>query len=94
MRNPVLDIPLSQVMRNEIALPLQQVLHIYTVGHFLRAWKNPRNHASIEQIFDSPRQAHHAAAVCATWLNIPSAHQTQPSATALGWWRSDETPPA
>ena len=31
-RNPVLDLPLEAVMRTEIALPLQQILNINTVG--------------------------------------------------------------
>ena len=41
--NPILDVPLTDVMRLEIALPRQQVLHLYTVGAFLQAWANPRN---------------------------------------------------
>ena len=36
-RNPILDWPLTTVMRQEIALPLQHVLHVYTVGNFLAA---------------------------------------------------------
>jgi len=62
VHNPVLDVPLIDIMRSEIALPLQQILHLYNVGSFLRAWGNPKNHKSIEQVFDSPEQAHHAAA--------------------------------
>ena len=89
-RNPVLDVPLEQVMRPEIALPLQHVLQIYTVGNFLRAWKNIRNHKSIEQIFDSPQQARHAAAVCAAWLGIRAPAQTQPTPLTGGWWRADD----
>jgi hypothetical protein len=88
-RNPILDVPLEQVMRREIALPLQHVLQIYTVGNFLRAWRNAKNHKSIEQLFDTPAQARHAAAVCATWLGIRSPAQTQPPMSG-GWWRSDE----
>ena len=86
-KNPVLDVPLNQVMRDQIALPLQHVLQIYTVGGFLKAWKNPRNHRSIEQVFDSPQQARHAAAVCAAWLGIPIKAQSNP---AMGWWRGDD----
>ena len=56
-QNSVLDVPLSQVMRPEIALPLQHVLQIYTVGNFLRAWRNPKNHKNIEPLFDTPQQA-------------------------------------
>jgi hypothetical protein len=82
-KNPVLDLPLGDVMRSEIALPLQHVLHLYTVGNFLSAWRNPRNHKSIEQVFDSPEQAHHAVAVCAAWLGINGAVGNDPK---LGWW--------
>ena len=89
MSNPVLSLPLSTVMRSEIALPLQQILNIHTVGCFLRAWRSPRMQKSIEQIFDTPEQARHAAAVCAAWLGI----RTQATHDPLvgGWWRADET---
>jgi hypothetical protein len=87
-RNPILDLPLSDVMRWEIALPLQKMLRLHTVGNFLRAWRNPSNHKSIEQVFDSPEQAHHAAAVCAAWLGIKITVMHDPS---LGsWWPTDE----
>src|SRR4028118_647142 len=71
-RNPILDLPLSAVMRSEIALPLQHVLRLYTVGSLLHAWRNPKNHRSIEQVFDSPQQARHAIAVCAAWMGVQS----------------------
>jgi hypothetical protein len=82
-KNAVLDLPLTKVMRSEIALPLQHVLHLYTVGQFLKAWRNPRNHKSIEQVFDSPEQAHHAAGVCAAWIGVKVAIGNDPNA---GWW--------
>ena len=85
--NPILDVPLIDIMRSEIALPLQQMLHLYNVGNFLRAWNNPQNHRSIEQVFDSPEQAHHAAAVCAAWLGIKIAVSHDPN---LGWWWPDD----
>jgi hypothetical protein len=88
-QNPVLDVPLDQVMRPEIALPLRHVLQIYTVGQFLRSWKNPANHKDIEQLFDTPQQARHAVAVCAAWLGIRSPAQTQPP-LLTGWWRNDD----
>jgi hypothetical protein len=88
-RNPILDLPLSEVMRSEIALTLQHVLQIYTVGNFLRAWRNPKNHKSIEQVFDTPQQARHAAATCAHWLGIKTL--ASPS-TIPSWWRTDEYP--
>jgi hypothetical protein len=86
-RNPVLDVPLTSVIRREIALPLQQVLHLQTIGSLLKAWRNPKNQKSIEEVFDSPEQARHAIAVCATWLGI----QCAPSAITIpAWWPHDE----
>ncbi len=88
MKNPVLDLPLTAVMRTEIALPLQ-VMNIYTVGNLLRAWRNPKNHRNIEQIFDSPEQARHAAATCAAWLGIRIRAEHK---MAGGWWKDDQAP--
>src|ERR1700733_6252800 len=88
-KNPILSVPLTDVMRSEIALPLQQVLQIYTVGGFLAAWANPKNQKSIEQVFDSPQQARHAATVCAAWLGVRSAFVPAPI-SLLQWWRTDE----
>jgi hypothetical protein len=90
-KNPILDIPLHEVMRREIALPLQYVLQLYTVGSFLSAWRNPKNHRSIEQVFDTPQQARHAVAVCAAWLGIPQGAAAKP---VPGWWVTDEQRPA
>lgn len=89
-RNPILDLPLAEVMRFEIALPLQQMLNLYTVENFLNAWRNPRNHKSIEQVFDFPEQAHHAAAICSAWLGIRIAVGHDPSQG--WWWPSDDRP--
>jgi hypothetical protein len=86
-RNPILDVPLNEVMRQEIALPLQHMLQLYTVGNFLTAWRNPKNHKSIEQVFDSPQQARHAAQICAAWLGIHSLAAPNP---VPEWWRQDE----
>ena len=86
-RHPVLNLPLSQVMKPQIALTLQHVLQLYTVGSFLNAWRNPKNHRSIEQVFDTPQQARHAAAVCATWLGIQSSITHQ---VAGAWWVGDD----
>jgi hypothetical protein len=86
-RNPILDVPLTTVIRAEIALPLQQVLHLQTIGSLLQAWRNPKNHKSIEQVFESPAQARHAIAVCATWLGV----QSVPSANVISaWWHHDD----
>jgi hypothetical protein len=85
MKNPVLSLPLTAVMREEIALPLQ-VMQIYTVGGFLKAWRSPKNHKMIEQIFDSPAQARHAAATCAGWLGVRTrAEHSVPG----GWWKDE-----
>jgi hypothetical protein len=86
MKNPILSISLSAVMRTEIALPLQHMLKLYTVGCLLKAWRSPRNHKSIEQLFDSPEQARHAVATCAAWLGVQTqaAHEPVPA-----WWVRD-----
>jgi hypothetical protein len=85
-RNPVLDLPLSQVMRFEIALTLQHVMNVYTVNNLLIAWRSPKNQRSIEQIFDTPQQARHAVAICAAWLGI----ETPASASIVpAWWPRD-----
>jgi hypothetical protein len=88
-KNPILNVSLTEVMRSEIALPLQQMLQIYTVGSLLQAWANPKNQKSIEQVFDSPQQARHAVTVCAAWLGVRSAFTPVPL-PAGGWWRNDE----
>jgi hypothetical protein len=86
-RNPVLDLPLTAIMRTEIALPLQQLLNINTVGALLCAWRTPCNHESIEDLFDTPEQARNAVAVCATWLGVRMKPTMGP---VPGWWRADE----
>jgi hypothetical protein len=87
-KNPVLDVPLSEVMRSEFALPLQQMLQLYTVGNFLGAWRNPKTQKGIEQVFDTPQQARHAAATCAAWLGLATPpHNIQ---HVQAWWRKDE----
>ena len=87
LKNPILDLPLSEVMRSEIALPLQHVLKLPTVGTLLNAWRNPKNHRSIEQVFDTPQQARHAVAVCAAWLGV---HTLASPGTVPAWWVHDE----
>ncbi len=86
-KNPILELPLSDVMRSEIALPLQHVLKLYSVGSLLNAWRNPRNHRSIEQVFDSPQQARHAVAVCAAWLGVQTLATPNP---VPAWWVRDD----
>ena len=82
-KNPVLDVSLGEVMVPEIALPLQHVLKIYTVGNLLSAWRNPRNQRSIEQVFDSPQQARHAMTVCTAWLGFQTPAMVTP---VKAWW--------
>ncbi len=86
-KNPVLGLPLATVMRAEFALPLQDVLQIYTVGCFLKAWRSPRKQKSIEQIFDTPEQARHAAATCCAWLGIKTLASHEP---VPAWWAGDD----
>lgn len=73
-------------MRPEIALPLQHVMKIYTVGNFLSAWRSPHQQKNIERIFDSPEQARHAVSICAAWLGVrtPAAPNPVPA-----WWSHD-----
>lgn len=89
-KHPVLDLPLSAVMRPEIALPLQHVLKLYTVGSLLKAWRNPKNQRNIEQVFDSAEQARNAVAVCANWIGLPTLVGREP---VRAWWPGDERVP-
>ncbi|HZL34901.1 MAG TPA: hypothetical protein VFC78_06305 [Tepidisphaeraceae bacterium] len=82
-QNPILDLCLTHVMLPEIALPLQHVLKIYTVGNFLAAWRDPRNQKSIEQVFQTPEQARHAVATCAAWIGMPTPAAPNP---VPAWW--------
>ena len=86
MKNPILALPLSAVMRSEIALPLQQMMSIYTVECFLKAWRNPRTHKNIERLVESPEQARHAFATCCAWLGLrtQATHEPVPA-----WWHGD-----
>ena len=86
-RNPIILLPLIEVIREEIALPLQHIMHLYTVGSFLVAWKDPHTQRHIEHLFDSPEQARHAAATCAAWLGIAAP----PTLTSVqAWWRDND----
>jgi hypothetical protein len=86
-RNPVLDLPLSAIFRAEIALPLQQLLRLGTVGALLESWRHPRQRKSIEQLFDSPGQARQAVTVCAAWLGFESRPLSHP---LPAWWREED----
>ena len=85
-KNPIVNLPLSDVMRSEIALPLQHVMSIYTVGCLLKSWRSPRNHKGIERLFDSPEQARHAVTTCAAWLGIQTQATHEP---VPAWWVGD-----
>lgn len=86
MHNPILDLPLTEVIKPEIALTLQHVLRIYTVGSLLDAWRHPKSQRSIEQVFDTPQQARHAVATCATWLG---GSAVQVPRAVVGWWADE-----
>jgi hypothetical protein len=78
--NPILDVPLSTVLKADIALTLQQLLRVYTVGNLIDAWQDPREQHRIEQLFESPDQARHAVSVCATWLGFETFVMRNPQA--------------
>ncbi len=82
----ILDLPLTEVMRPEIALPLQHVMRIYTVGAFLRAWDNPSAQRNIEHLFDSAAQAQHAATTVAAMAGWSNAAAPAPTGA---WWKVD-----
>jgi hypothetical protein len=88
--DPLWRLPLSEVMRPDLALVLQ-ALRVRTVGDFLSAWHNPRSRPTIEQAFDQPRQAQHAAATCAAWLGVPAPADR---ADVPAWWCQEPGEPA
>ena len=59
MKNPIRDLPLTEIMRPEIALTLQHVLRIYTVGSLLDAPPSPTDH-------------HHPSRLC--WWVVKTAY--------------------
>jgi hypothetical protein len=74
---------LSSILRPEFALPLAQLLNIYTVGALLARWRSPRDQQSIERLFDSPEQARQAVGVCGGWVGITARAGHRPVAA---WW--------
>lgn len=86
-RHPILDLPLSNVIRTEYALQLQHVLKLYTVGNLLGAWRDLESQKCIEDVFDTPEQAHHAIATCAAWLGFQTVAAPRP---VQDWWQSEE----
>jgi hypothetical protein len=87
VRHPALDVPLNDVMRSQIALPLQHVLKLHTVGCLLRAWPTPSVRANIELLFESPRQARHAVATFAAWAGV---HPPALADVVPAWWLGDD----
>jgi hypothetical protein len=85
--NPILDVPLTNVLKPEIALSLQQVLRVYTVGNLIDAWQDPRDQRRIEQLFETPDQARHAVTVCANWLGFDTFVMRKPHGDP---WRAGE----
>ncbi len=85
--NPIMELPLTEVIKPEIALTLQHVLRIYTVGNLLDAWRTPKSQRSIEQVFETPQQARHAVATCATWLGGDDGPVHR---AVVGWWADDQ----
>jgi hypothetical protein len=85
--HPILSLPLSTVIKPQIALMLRHLMQLHSVGAFLNAWRDVDGQRSIEQLFDSPQQARHAVTVCATWLGL----RTRPMHQIPGdWWIGDE----
>ena len=87
VKHPVLDVPLADVLRPEIALSLGHLMKIYTVGSFLRAWGNPAAQVSIQHLFDTAEHAHQAATLCSTWAGWGFA--ALPAEHAAAWMRAD-----
>ena len=85
--HPILDLPLTSVILSKYALQLQHVLKLYTVGNLLGAWRDRDSQQSIEEVFDTPEQAHHAVATCAAWLGF---HTVAAPGRVPDWWQHEE----
>jgi hypothetical protein len=86
---PILNLPLSEVLRSQIAMTLGHVMNIWTVGQFLNAWRHPNCQPRVAALFDSPEQARQAIATCAGWLGgriVPIMSASCP----MPWWSSDD----
>lgn len=86
-RHPILDLPLTAVIRTQYSLPLQHVLKLYTVGNLLGAWRDLDIQRSIEELFDTPEQAHHAIATCAAWVGFQTVAAPRP---VDAWWHHED----
>ncbi len=78
---------MTSVIKPQYALALQQVLKLYTIGNLLGAWQRFDNQKCIEDLFDTPEQAHHAIATCAAWLGYQTVASPKP---VEAWWQQDE----
>lgn len=82
----VLRMPLRQFMRADIALQLEHLYAIHSVGGFLNAWRRPDLQPRIELAFETTGQARQAAAVCLAWLGQPAMFVPSP---VPAWWHDD-----
>lgn len=85
--HPVLDVPLTDVLRADIALPIQQLLRIYTIGSLLRAWSDPLSQMQIRNLFDSAEHAQLAVSLCATWAGWTNSALL--ASDAIGWMNTN-----
>ena len=88
-RHPILDLPLSSVIADQYAMTLQQILKLYTVGNLLGAWQQFENQKYIEDVFNTPEQAHNAIATCAAWMGFQTVAAPKPVAA---WWQHEDMP--
>ena len=86
-RHPILDLPLTTVIRSEYALQLQHVLKLYTVGNLFGRMDDMESQKSIEDVFDTPEQAHHAITTCAAWLGFKIVAAPGP---VPDWWQRED----
>jgi len=75
--NTIASLPLRELLQPDVALALQQMLGIHTVGGFLNAWRDKTARRFIEHVFESPQQARAAAATYAAWLGGAAVASTQ-----------------
>jgi len=86
-KNPVLDLPLGEIMRSEIALRLQHVLHLYTVGNFLSAWRNPRTTRASSRCSIPRNRPTTPSPSGAAWLGINVSVSNDPAGLV---WPTDQ----
>jgi hypothetical protein len=83
--NPILGLPLNEVMRSDIALPLQQVLKVYPWAISSAPAQSPES-KSIEQCFEAPsRPVTRPPPVRRGWASA------FPGRPVVAWWRDEKT---